>query len=222
MDLRKVALSTALCILYAPQGQRDAFCTAVAGVLIKHTKWTDEEIDEFVYNLALLSDDNEAEDRAEKGTSGRKANKNYGMFKLAEIIGCSTKAVAEIFSWIGIGYETVQGSGVIGEILEYGEDRYFVQINAIKEGKPEKIQITVNGPTLMKQGPFYDAVIQQAQVWVPRMKKTDFDKIMKMKFDARSYSDDYVEEAKEDMKFIKYFENFCIEAPALSFILYPS
>ena len=208
MDLRKVALSTALCILYAPQGQRDAFCTAVAGVLIKHTKWTDEEIDEFVYNLALLSDDNEAEDRAEKGTSGRKANKNYGMFKLAEIIGCSTKAVAEIFSWIGVGYETVQGSGVIGEILEYGEDRYFVQINAIKEGKPQKIQITVNGPTLMKQGPFYDAVIQQAQVWVPRMKKTDFDKIMKMKFDARSYSDDYVEEAKEDMKFIKYFEQY--------------
>ena len=56
------------------------------------------------------------------------------MLKLAEIIGCSAKAVAEIFSWIGVGYETVQGAGVVGEILEYGEDRYFVQINTVKEG----------------------------------------------------------------------------------------
>ena len=40
------------------------------------------------------------------------------------------------------------------------------------------------------------------------MKKNDFDKIMKIKFDARSYSDDYVEEAAEDMKFVKYFEQY--------------
>ena len=31
---------------------------------------------------------------------------------------------------------------------------------------------------------------------------------MKIKFDARSYSDDYVEEAAEDMKFIKHFEHY--------------
>ena len=208
LDLRKVALSTALCIVYADNGQRDAFCTAVAGVLIKHTKWTEEEINEFVYNLALISDDSDAEERATKGTSGKKANKNYGILKLAEIIGCSAKSVAEIFSWIGVGYETVQGAGVIGEILEYGEDRYFVQVNAVVEGQPKKIQIKVNGPTLMKQGPFYDEVMKQAKVWTPRMKKTDFDKIMKIKFDARSYSDDYVEEAAEDLKFVKYFEHY--------------
>jgi len=208
MDLRKVALSTALCIVYAPQGQRDEFCTAVAGVLIKHTKWTEEEINEFVYNLALLSDDSEAEDRAEKGTSGKKGKRNYGMLKLAEIIGCSVKSVAEIFSWIGVGYETVQGAGVIGEILEYGEDRYIVQVNTVVEGKPKKVEIIVNGPTLKKQIPFYDEVIKQAKVWVPQMKKNDFDKIMKIKFDARSYSDDYVEEAAEDNKFVKYFEHY--------------
>jgi|TARA_R100001530_G_scaffold35140_1_gene27433 hypothetical protein len=207
-DLRKVALSTALCIVYGSQGQRDAFCTAVAGVLVKHTKWTEEEINEFVHNLALLSDDNEAEDRAEKGTSVKKATKKYGMNKLAEIIGCSPKSVAEIFSWIGVGYETVQGAGVIGEILEYGEDRYLVQVNAMVEGKPQKIEIIVNGPTLMKQGHFYDEVMKQAQVWIPQMKKNDFDKIMKIKFDARSHSDDYVEEAAENNKFIKYFEHY--------------
>ena len=31
---------------------------------------------------------------------------------------------------------------------------------------------------------------------------------MKIKFDARSYSDDYVEEAAEDLKFVKYFEHY--------------
>ena len=66
----------------------------------------------------------------------------------------------------------------------------------------------MTGPTLMKQGPFYDEVMKQAQVWIPQMKKNDFDKIMKMKFDARSYSDDYVEEAAEDNKFIKHFEQY--------------
>ena len=47
-DVGKVALSTALCILYAPQGQRDAYCTAIAGVLLKHAQWDVNEIDEFI------------------------------------------------------------------------------------------------------------------------------------------------------------------------------
>ena len=51
-DLRKVALSTALCILYAPGGSRDAYCTAIAGALLKHTEWSEEDINEFIYNIA--------------------------------------------------------------------------------------------------------------------------------------------------------------------------
>ena len=50
IDLRKVALSTALCILYASQGQRDNYCAAIAGVLLKHTKWSEEEINKFIHN----------------------------------------------------------------------------------------------------------------------------------------------------------------------------
>jgi len=208
LDLRKVALSTALCILYASQGQRDSYCTAVAGVLLKHTKWSEEEVNEFVYNLALVSDDNEAEDRAEKGTTGKDAQKNFGIPKLAEIIGCTPKIISELFSWVGVGYEVIQNAAVIGEILEYGQDRYLVQVNAIVEGKPKKIEIIVNGPTLMKQIPFYDEVMKQAAVWVPKMKPVDFDKVMKMKFEARSTSDEYVEEAAEDMVFIKHFGQY--------------
>ena len=46
-DLRKIALSSALCILYASQGSRDAYCTAIAGALLKQTEWNEEEINEF-------------------------------------------------------------------------------------------------------------------------------------------------------------------------------
>ena len=207
MDLRKVALSTALCILYADQGQRDDYCTAIAGVLINNTKWSEEEINDFVYNLALESDDNEAEDRAKKGTSGQKAQRNFGIPKLAEIIGCTTKTVSELFGWIGVGYEIVQDNSIIGNIIEYGEDRYFVEVKKIVDGKPKIIKITVKG-TELKQAPFHDAVMKQAQIWLPKMKKDTFDNIMKKKFDARTQSDEYVSEAAQDMVFIKYFEQY--------------
>jgi len=206
-DLRKVALSTALCLLYASQGQRDDYCTAVAGVLLKNTKWSEEEINEFVYNLALESDDNEAEDRAKKGTSGKKAQRNFGIPKLAEIMGCTTKTVSELFSWIGIGYETIEDTNIIGNIIEYGEDRYFVEIKKIEEGKSKIIKITVKGGEL-KQKPFGDAVMKQAKIWLIRIKDNIFNDMMRKKFNARTESEDYVEEAAEDMKFIKYFKQY--------------
>jgi len=206
-DLRKVALSTALCILYASQGQRDDYCTAIAGVLLKNTKWSEEEINEFVYNLALESDDNEAEDRAQKGTSGKKAQRNFGVPKLAEIIGCTTKTVSELFSWVGIGYETVEDTNIIGNIIEYGEDRYFVEIKKIEDGKPKTIRITVKG-TELKQKPFGDAVMKQAQIWLIKIKDHIFNDMMRKKFNARTQSEDYVEEAAEDMVFIKYFQQY--------------
>jgi len=209
-DLRKVALSTALCILYASQGQRDNYCAAVAGTLLKHTKWSESEIDEFIYNLALESDDNEAEDRAKKGTSGKKANRNLGMPKLAEIIGCSTRTVAELFNWVGIEYaasgEIAQEA--VGDIIEYGHDRYIVKINAFVDGLLKEKEIRVDGPTLMNQKTFYDAIIIQASVWIPKMKPTDFETIMRKKYENRTQSENYDEDSNEDLVFIKYFSQY--------------
>ena len=209
-DLRKVALSTALCILYAPQGQRDSYCTAIAGVLLKHTNWSEEEINEFVYNLALESDDNEAEKRKSKGSSGKKANRNLGLPKLAEIIGCSTRAIAELFSWVGVEYaagrEIAQES--VGDIIEYGQDRYLVKVNTFIDGVSEEKEIIVDGPTLMNQKAFYDAVISKASVWIPKMKPGDFETIMRKKYENRTQSKNYVEEANEDLVFVKYFTQY--------------
>jgi len=217
-DLRKVALSTALCILYAPQGQRDNYCTAIAGVLLKHTNWSESEIDDFVYNIAHAANDNEVEKRKSKGSSGKKANRNLGMPKLSEIIGCSTRAVAELFSWVGVEYAAGKeiAQEAVGDIIEYGHDRYIVKVNAFIEGVLKEKEIRVDGPTLMNQKAFYDEVIKQASVWIPKMKSPEFDKIMMHKFNNRIQSKDYDEEANEDLVFIKHFSQYIKKEQAFS------
>ena len=213
-DLRKVALSTALSILYAPQGNRDEYCTAIAGILNKHTEWTEQEINEFIFNIAEVSDDNEAHERSKKGTTTKKSGKAFGMPKIAQIWNCDVKVVAEIFGWIGIKYETVQGAGAIGEIVEYSIDRYEVQVFSNKDGEVQEVKVLVDGPTLLKANLFYDEVIRKAQVWLPKMKPVDYEKIMKIKFDQRKKADlnDYIadEDASEDKKFIKHFMQYLV------------
>ena len=218
IDLRKVALSTALCILYASQGQRDNYCAAIAGVLLKHTKWSEEEINKFIHNLALESDDDEAEKRKSKGSSGKKANRNLGLPKLAEIIGCSTRTVAELFSWVGVEYAAGKeiAQEAVGDIIEYGHDRYIVKVNAFVDGVLKEKKIRVDGPTLMNQKAFYDEVIKQASVWIPKMKGPEFERIMMQKFNNRIQSEDYVEEANEDFVFIKYFTQYIKKEQAFS------
>tara|TARA_R100001377_G_scaffold42723_1_gene24077 strand:+ start:172 stop:1614 length:1443 start_codon:yes stop_codon:yes gene_type:complete len=214
-DLRKVALSTALCILYAPGGSRDAYCTAIAGALLKHTEWSEEEINEFIYNIAIAANDDEADKRKSKGTSGKKAGRKFGLPKLAEIIGCSTKAISDIFSWIGVQQAvSEEARQSIGDIIEYGSDRYIVKINAVVQGEPTEKEIIVDGPTLMNMKLFYDAVISKASVWIPKMKAADFETIMRRKFEAREKSKNYVSEAEEDSKFIKHFSNYITEVKA--------
>ena len=167
-------------------------------------------IDEFIDNLAIEANDDEAIKRRSKGTSGKKANKNLGLPKLAEIIGCSPRAVAELFSWIGIKYaagkEIAEES--IGDIIEYGANRYIVKVNAVVQGEPVEKEIIVDGPTLMNQKLFYDAVIKQSSVWIPKMKANDFEIVMRKKFESRTKSEDYVADSEEDQKFENHFDNF--------------
>jgi len=215
IDLGKIALSTALCILYAGKGQRDAFCTAVAGVLITKTQWSEQEINEFIYEVAIAANDEESNKRDNKGTTVKKAQRKFGMPKLAEIVGCETRTIATLFSWIGIkeaASEEAQES--IGEIVEYGSDRYFVTVNSVVEGNSVEKRITVDGPTHRNKKLFYDVVISKASVWIPEMKQNEFDQIMRLKYESRSKSDEYVEEAQEDNRFIKNFKNYIAEEKA--------
>ena len=212
-DIRKIALSTALCILYAPKGSRDEYCTAIAGVLVKQTNWKDDEINDFIYNIAVAANDDEAESRQSKGTTGRVANRNFGMPKLAEILECEVKTIAHLFSWVGAEDKSladvkVVADQAIGDIIEYGHDRYLIPVTGTLQGKTFTKIIKVNGATLMTKKTFYDAAIEKGQVWLPDMKSTDFIVIMQMKFHARTKSKDYVKEANEDLVFIKHFMNY--------------
>jgi hypothetical protein len=169
LDLGKIALSTALCILYASSGQRDVYCTAIAGVLIKHTEWSEEDINNFILQIAKEANDDEYEKRGTKGSTIKKAQRKYGMPKLAEIIGCDQKSIAEIFSWIGINESVNEAAREsIGDIIEYGGNRFHVEVNSVFQGKTEKKVVTIDGPTLRNRKLFYDAIISQASVWIPK------------------------------------------------------
>ena len=75
------------------------------------------------------------------------------------------------------------------------------------QGEAVEKTIIVDGPTLRNKKLFYDAVISKASVWIPEMKAADFEEIMRRKYEAREKSDKYVEEAEENLKFVKHFKN---------------
>ena len=205
MDLRKIALSTALCILYAPKGDRDEYCAAIAGVLLKKAKWNPEDVDVFVYNIARAANDDEAEKRALKGTSGEEAQRNFGIPTIVKILGCSQKGVSEIFSWIGVDHATIEATGAIGDIIDYGQDRYLIKVTGRLEDEIITTEIRIDGPTLRNQKLFYDAVMRQAGVWIPNMIPKDYEDIMRKKYESRKKDNEFEDEASEDLVFKKRF-----------------
>ena len=70
IDVGKVALSAALAIIYPSTGARDDYCTAIAGVLVKNSDWTDDEIDNFVSRIAEHADDEDDQHGAQDHEHG--------------------------------------------------------------------------------------------------------------------------------------------------------
>ena len=69
--------STAMAILYPLKGQRDNYCTAIAGALAKNTDWDASYIDTIVYNIAkhAVNTDENFMKKNGKGTNARNAIK---------------------------------------------------------------------------------------------------------------------------------------------------
>ena len=106
-DVSKVALATALRIIYPSSGKRDDFCYAVACILAKHTKWRDHEIDDFILDIAQAVSDPDWQDRKNKGTHALKQITNGGRLRgfntIREILGLSdATAIYKIFEWVGV------------------------------------------------------------------------------------------------------------------------
>ena len=209
LDVGKVALSAALTIIYPGQGKRDEYCTAIAGILLKNSDWTEEQIDLFVSRIAEVAND-DVKERSKKGTTTSKTDRKFGVNKISELTGYSHRSIQGLFNWIGIFQEMTNqiSNDMIEKIMEYGADRYYVYLNVPEKDEIFKRRIIVNGATLMNQKLFYEAAMSQARAWLPRQKATDFEKMMVAKFNAREKSKDYVKEAEEDYKFKRMFLDY--------------
>jgi hypothetical protein len=100
--LSEICLFTALSIMFPATGQRDEYVTSIAGVLAKHTEWTDEKIGRWCFKLAFKSGSDNPDRYSIKGTNARKEGKHFGIPKLAEILEVPQSAVAKLFSWVGV------------------------------------------------------------------------------------------------------------------------
>ena len=203
IDVGKIALATALVVIYPGEGGRDEYCTAIAGILCKHSDWSDTEIDDYIYRICEAANDNEREKRKNKGTSSRKTDRKFGINKISEITGYSHSNIQKLFNWIGLfqSITTQISNDMIEKIVEFGANRYYIHLNVPEQDKIEKRIITVHGEDLMNQKLFYDKAMNQAKAWIPRQKSKEYEDMMAAKFSAREYSKDFVEEANEEFKF---------------------
>ena len=216
IDVGKVALSAALTIIYPSTGSRDDYCTAIAGILVKNSDWTDDEIDNFVSRIAEHADDEDLAKRLKKGTSSRKTNRKFGINKLHEITGYTHQNLTGLFNWIGLFKDaSLQVSkDTIEKIEEYGANRYYVHLNVPQKNvdgvglKTVKKKIWIDGESLMNLKLFCDIAMSQAKVWIPRMTPKEFEEIMMAKFYNREQSKEYVKEAEEDSRFKMFFLDY--------------
>jgi len=209
IDVGKIALSAALTIIYPTTGGRDEYCTAIAGILIKNSDWTDKEIDEFVSRIAEAAND-DVKQRSNKGSTTRKTDRKFGVNKIHELTGYSHRNIQGLFNWIGIfqNITTQVSQDTIEKIEEFGADRYYVHLNVPEKDETVKRKIWIDGASLMNPKLFYDVAISQAKVWLPRMTAKEFEKIMMAKFYSREKSKDYVKEAEDDDQFKRMFLDY--------------
>ena len=215
LDVGKVALSTALTIIYPAAGKRDEYCTAIAGILIKNSDWTEEQINVFVSRIAEAAND-DVKERSKKGSTTAKTDRKFGVNKIAELTGYSHRNIQGLFNWIGIFQEitTQISNDMIDRIIEYGANRYYVYLKVPEKDKIVERRIILKGDELMNQKIFYDEAMNQARAWIPRLKTKEFETMMMVKFHAREKSKDYVEEAEEAFKFKRMFFDY-VEAKGL-------
>jgi len=101
--MKEICLQTALSVMFPATGQRDNYITAIAGILAKHTDWTDERINSFCFDLAFKSGSDNPSRYASKGTDARKPeNKHFGIPKLAEVLEVTAADVSKLFGWVGV------------------------------------------------------------------------------------------------------------------------
>ena len=105
-DIELVVFATMLSIIYPAKGQRDDFCYAIACLLMKWGKWSEDKINTFIYELSEASEPPETRDRNsikdKHGTKAYKGNKPKGLPWLINEAGYTEQGIKRIFEVIGI------------------------------------------------------------------------------------------------------------------------
>jgi hypothetical protein len=117
--MKEICLQTALSVMFPATGQRDNYISSIAGILAKHTDWSDEKINTFCFDLAFKSGSDNPSRYASKGTDARKPdNKHFGIPKLAEVLEVTPADVSKLFGWVGVK----DASSMFSDLVVYNTD----------------------------------------------------------------------------------------------------
>ena len=101
--MKEICLKCALSVMFPSLGQIDNYVTSIAGILAKHTDWSDEKINTFCFDLAFKSGSDNPGRYATKGTAARNdKTKSFGIPKLAEILEVTPSDISKLFAWVGV------------------------------------------------------------------------------------------------------------------------
>ena len=101
--LSEVCLWTALSVMFPEKGSIDEYMSSIAGILARHTDWTDEKIGNGLFKLALHSGSTNPSRYIIKAATARSdKTKTYGIPKLAEVLKVQQSDIAELFKWVGV------------------------------------------------------------------------------------------------------------------------
>jgi hypothetical protein len=141
-DIELVVFATMLSIIYPAKGQRDDFCYAIACLLMKWGKWSEDKINTFIYELSEASEPPETRDRNsikdKHGTKAYKGNKPKGLPWLINEAGYTEQGIKRIFEVIGIKIGKEQKEEWEKESLDPGAWRngILAEVIAKEEFKP--------------------------------------------------------------------------------------
>ncbi len=101
--LSEICLWTALSAMFPIKGSRDEYMSSIAGILARHTDWTDEKIGQGLFKLALHSGSTNPSRYIIKASKARDdKTKSFGIPTLARILKVEQSDIAQLFSWVGV------------------------------------------------------------------------------------------------------------------------
>ena len=173
-DIGLIMFSTAMAILYPRKGQRDNFCSAIAGALANNTDWSGSYIDTIVFNIAknaVQTDENYMKKNG-KGTNARNAIKGkkriLGMPKLSEILNVPVSDTAELFSWVGLKNE----GRLFSDLIVYNTIPKYYELKV----KGKKIRV-MNTKDLMSYASIQVIIEEQLLETAPLIKPKEWREI---------------------------------------------